>query len=311
MKKHLVIVALGLIFAFSCHREEKGVLYKVGDGKITLKDAERVWLTLPQQMKLRYSTEEGRRAFLENLIALELLYQEALRQKLDQDPVVKFRLERARKHLLAEELVERALSPEDLYMFYQENFIHLDGIIFSVKDINNKREVERAGEKARRVYRLLKAGRDFNKLKETYNPERKDEDLGYFSREGIIDAFGTDSASELFGLEEKENFTKPVLTPQGWIIFYILERPGNLDPKGYREVWDEILTKKREEIFRALLSDLRSKIEVKEYPENIDKFVSEGRRARLVPQAGATASQPQKQKPSSPQKGETAPQEKK
>ncbi len=277
MKKLGWFLVFFLGFLSFCARDkEKEILYKVGSGAVTVEDIKRTYLLLPPSIKMRYRGEAGKRALLENLLSLELLYQEALRQKIDQDPMVQFRIERARKHLLVEELVERTLSPEDLYSYYQENFIHLDGIYFEVKDLENKREWERARARAERVYQLLTQGKDFKELKARYNPEHKDQELGFFSREGMIQLFGEESASQVFSLGEEEKFTKPIKTSRGWAIFYVLERPGNLDPKGYQEVWEEILSRKREEIFRGLINEVRSRIPVKEYSENIERFLSEG-----------------------------------
>jgi len=276
MKRLSWVLILLIGFLGFCHRKNEQILYKVGKGTVSLEDIKRTYLLLPENMRIRYRGKEGKRAFLDNLLALELLYQEALRQKLDQDPMVQFRLERARKHLLVEELVERTLSPEDLYSYYQENFIHLDGIYFQVNDPKNQREWERARAQAERVYQLLSQGEAFKKLKAKYNPEFKEQELGFFSRQGMIQFFGEESASAVFSLGEKQNFTKPIKTSQGWVIFYVLERPGNLDPKGYQEVWEEILSQKREEVFRGLLNEVRSRIPVKEYSENIEKFLGEG-----------------------------------
>ena len=111
----LVIIFFPLlaIFLTQCkQKEEENVYYRIGKSVITKDDVNRVWMGLPDEMKLQFMNKTGRQEILNNLLALELLYQEALRQKLDQDPMTKFTLERTEKNLLAQAVVERALNLE-------------------------------------------------------------------------------------------------------------------------------------------------------------------------------------------------------
>jgi len=288
------VLVLAAVAACSRNKQEENVYYQVGTGEITRDDVERVFSSLPEDLQYPYLSREGRQQLLGNMVSLELLYQEAVKQKLDQEPEVKFRLDREKKNLLAQEVVERSLKIEDLYAYYQQNFIRIDGIEFPVRNPENAAEKNAARGTADQVFQALKAGANFGQLKARYHSDRK-EALGYMSRDRIIVQFGPDAASEIFGRkkDDKQKFTKPLYTGNAWQIFYVLEYPQNLEPRGYDLVWQEILNSKREEIFRGLINDLRAQIPVKANQKAIDELLAIGdewdKRQANPPQAGSTA----------------------
>jgi len=309
----LLVMAL-LACAAGCGNKakEKDVLYQVGSDVITKSDVDRVWTSFPEQVQVQYMDRRGRQELLDNMVSLELLYQEALKQKLDQDPDIKFRLARSKKNLLAEEVVERSLRIEDLYTFYQDNFIRLDGINFPVDKPENQAEKNAGRTRANEAYQALKNGADFRQVKARYNPESR-QDLGYLNRDDLIARFSPEAATEVFNLKKDEppRFSPPVFTPNGWFIFLALEYPQNLDPKGYDLVWEEIINSKREEIFRGMISDLRNQIPVKPSKDNIEKFLKRGddwEKEPRNPQTGQTVVPVQGQTPApqKPQTGDTS-----
>jgi peptidyl-prolyl cis-trans isomerase C len=288
---------LALAAAGCRHKQkEEGVLYKIGNSSITDEDVVMVGQSFPEPVQIQYMDRKGRQELLDNMVALELLYQEALKQKLDQDPNLKFQLERGRKNYLAQQVVERSLKVEDLYNFYQDNFIRLDGIRIIIKAPGTDADKNAARSAVNAIFESLKNGADFNQLKLRNNPDQK-QDLGYFSRSNVIKQFGAEAAAALFGMQQgdKQKFTTPVMHENSYYILYIMEYPQSLDPKGYDLVWEQIADAKREEIFRGLISDLRSQIPVKKNDENIEKFLQVGDEWQKKmenpppPQPGATA----------------------
>jgi len=264
-KPILIFLPLLMILLAQCkNQEEENVYYRIGKSAVTKDDVNRVWMGLPDEMKLQFMNKTGRQEILNNLLALELLYQEALRQKLDQDPMIKFRLERMKKNLLAQEVVERALNLEDLYLYYQENFLRLDVIRFESK------------AQAELNYNLLTSGADFKKIKATINPKENAPDLGYLDRDSLIGRYGTEAATEVFKLGKDQKFTAPIKTGDGWYIFYVLEKTGNLDSKGFESVRNQIVSVKQEEVFRGLVNDLKNRIPIKTNQKNIDEFLKIG-----------------------------------
>jgi len=290
MKKELLMVGLMMMLVsglMGCKKKEQAeeVYYKIGSEAITREMVNRVWLSLPDDMKRRYMDREGRKELLDNLVTRELLYQGALAQNLDEELMIKFKLEENKKNLLIEEVVERAIKPEELYLYYQDNFVLLDAMRLGLKNPQDKAEKERVRIKAEQVYGQLSKGIKFDQLKRQYSPGAKGAEEGYISRDNIIFNFGAACASEIFGLKKEENFTKPIFVKDSWYIFYVKEKPGNLNPLGYEFVVDEVLAVKREEIFRGMINDLRSRITVKPYPENIERFLKMGEKGEeLLPE---------------------------
>lgn len=75
--------------------DAKLVLAKVGDVTITLGDYAAALDRMDRYDRLRYQTPDRRQQLLDELINVELLAQEAKRQKLDEDPEVRVRLDEA------------------------------------------------------------------------------------------------------------------------------------------------------------------------------------------------------------------------
>lgn len=263
--KVLIIISAIIVFGTQCGKnKDENIYYRVGNSEITRDDVDRFWMSLPEQMKIEYMDKKGRQELLSKLVDLELLYQEALRQKLDQDPMIKFELDRTRKNILIEKLMQKELNRDDIYLYYQNNFARLDAITFSSQ------------AQANATYQLLAKGADFKSLKARINPSQKDQELGYISRDDLIEQYGTEAAAQVFSSGRKEKFTPVVKTSQGWVIFYVLEEPGSLDPRGENLVMDKIIAVKQEEVFRGMINDLRNRIPVKANQENIDAFLKVG-----------------------------------
>ena len=289
-----LLAVLAAVVVGGCNKKPKeDVLYQVGSNVITQDDVQKVLRSFPENVQYQYMGRKGMQQLLDNMVALELLYQESLKQKLDQDPDIKFNLERARKNYLAQTVVERSVKIEDLYAYYQDNFVRIKGIRFKVDDNQNAEQKNAAKAKADEAYKKLIGGEDFRKVKAQYN-EGEAAEPGYVSRDDLISSYGTDAATAVFNLKKgnPKRFTDPIFTADGWYIFLVLEYPQNLDPKGYDGVWEEIVNSKREEIFRGLITDLRNKTKVTPNQEAIDKLLKFGTESEKEGQAPAPEAQP-------------------
>jgi len=108
----LVSALLIAVMAASCHREdipkrpEGPVVARVGNDYLTLAE-------LKESIPAEYSdviTRDQNVLYVRQWINTEILYQEAVRLGIDQEPVIKARLERMRKDLLSTELMSRSAS---------------------------------------------------------------------------------------------------------------------------------------------------------------------------------------------------------
>jgi hypothetical protein len=92
----------------------KKVLAKVGDRTITLGDYAATVERMDPFERLRYQTPERRKLLLDEMIDLELLAQEARRQKLDERPETQERLRQLLRDEVLRELQTRMPTPESI-----------------------------------------------------------------------------------------------------------------------------------------------------------------------------------------------------
>jgi len=114
---------------------------KVGSYDITQTDFNDALDRLPPQMRTQYSTPEGKRAFLDQLIGRELIYHAALRDGMDTDSRVKKDLHLLERDYLVQHYSQTKILPTikpdtaDLQLYYQA---HKDE--FGDKDFESVRD---------------------------------------------------------------------------------------------------------------------------------------------------------------------------
>ncbi len=177
----LVIIALTLalsISAFGCGKSaDNAVLARVNRAKITAADFKRQIEDLAPQMQQAVATDpKARKEFLEDLIGIELVLQEAHRQGLDRDAEFKKRQEAVRKEmerrlqedarnelfntLLKKELADKLKAiPEptdqevrDYYTKNQDKMRTPDGKKLALKDVQQQLKRRIIAERQRDLY---------------------------------------------------------------------------------------------------------------------------------------------------------------
>ena len=142
MKRMLAAAALAAIVALTgCGKgSDSAVIAKVNNGKITAAEFKKQLDDLQPQMLNAVATDtKARKEFLEDLIGIELVLQEARRQGLDKDPELKKKQDAMRKEmeqriqdavkndlfnaLLKKELMEKIKEPTDAEVkaYYDEH----------------------------------------------------------------------------------------------------------------------------------------------------------------------------------------------
>ena len=106
------------------------VVLTVGDEKVTQSEFERIVSTLPEQARAQVKTPEGRRQLAEQLVELKVLAQQAVAQKLDQDPDVKTRLSVDRDQILASAVYHALATPDEaaMHAYYEAHKDEMDQI---------------------------------------------------------------------------------------------------------------------------------------------------------------------------------------
>ncbi|MGE0081040.1 MAG: peptidylprolyl isomerase [Thiohalomonadaceae bacterium] len=193
---------------------------------------------------------------VDELVARELIYQDALRRGLDKDAEVKREMDEMRERVLMAAVVRQTLeknpvSEEELKSEYDK----LKGQL--AREEYKARHILVADEaKARDIIKELDKGADFAELarKNSSGPTSKNGgDLGWFSAEQMVPPF----AEAVRGLK-KGGYTKaPVQTQYGWHVIR-LEDTRTVPPPAFADVKERL---------RAALQQRR----IAEYVENLKK----------------------------------------
>lgn len=181
------LLGAGLLWTCSSRQAPEGVVAQVGEAVLTTGDLEAF---LPAELGVAQGPAE-RAQFVENWVEEELLYQEALARRLDQNARTQQLLAQARKDLLVAALLnaefdgqEAQISErviQDYYAQHREDFLRAKPeirashiLLASASDANAKRQA-------------LKHGASFEELARLHSLDQETKvrggDLGYFSED--------------------------------------------------------------------------------------------------------------------------------
>ncbi len=108
----LATVAISALLSCGPAKPESPVLVIVNGKPITQAEFDYRWGSLAASVQERYRNEGGKRKFLDDLIARELLLQEARKLGLDRDLTVRERVERYKEQLVLDALTDKVLAPD-------------------------------------------------------------------------------------------------------------------------------------------------------------------------------------------------------
>ena len=259
--KSILIPAHILLILAGCQRAPEGdVAAQVADVKLTEADIDS---RLPLQLTGEHA-QQGRRRIVDRWVEEELLYQEALNRKLDQDPVVSARIARAVRGLVVAELLEQVfredsdISDEEIQVYYEaqhEEFIR-DQAEIRVRHILVKTKSD-----LDRVRKRLRGGELFDQVAREESVDisaASGGDLGYFTKDMVDSAFWEACQKSKLGRQVR------TVTPLGRHIIEVLDRREAGVAKELEEVWGEIrqriLTERRQAKRLELLVELRNRI---------------------------------------------------
>ncbi len=143
-------------------KKEKGakVIAKIGKREITLTELEGEIQKLPPQISVNFKDKKQRVEFLRQYIGLLLLYDQASKKGLAQDPEILKQTLETKKGLmvdkyLASEIPMPQVTEAEMKLFYGMNKEQLQGIKF--EEIKDKIEFELIQQKRREAYNSLVA----------------------------------------------------------------------------------------------------------------------------------------------------------
>ncbi|MDA8388753.1 MAG: peptidylprolyl isomerase [Nitrospiraceae bacterium] len=205
------------------------VLARVDGTEITVSAFERQVRDLPRAAR-KLVEGAGGTALLNSMIDRELLYQEAKKKGLDEDPDIKGRIEDTEKDVLANALIERETAGKtrvgdgEARLYYNSH----PSEFRDVREVRISRIVVPDEKNAARLLAGLRKGADFGRLAAMYSADRRSAarggDMGYFAY-GQLPARIRDA---VFGSKKKAGGRNAVFrvfrTGAGYGIYRITDR---------------------------------------------------------------------------------------
>ena len=154
--------------------DESPVLAVVNGKPITQSEFDVRWAELPESRQARYQREGGKKKFLEDMIARELLLQEARRLGLDQTTAVREKAQRFQEQLALDELVREIarthvqVTQDELEDYYMAH----SSAVLATEHIRAAQIIVPTAVQALDVKNQLEAGADFAKLAQKFSTDQ-------------------------------------------------------------------------------------------------------------------------------------------
>jgi parvulin-like peptidyl-prolyl isomerase len=217
------LLALLLFWVPKLFSESETILAKIGKTVITQSDLNEYMEKMAQLKKGDAFSSEDKKVLLDSLVRGAIITMEAEKEKLDQKPEIKSKLNIFRSDLLIQEYVNTKIQPfaavtdKEIDEKFKGNPNLLPKETLTLKEIVVKTEKE-----AESIYKELKKGEDFSKLaseksvapSKTKGGQMRPISKGYLPK---------DLEEVAFNLKKGE-FSKPIKTEEGFYILYLVER---------------------------------------------------------------------------------------
>jgi len=265
MKKWLVLFTISVIAisACGCARQDGKVLAKINDKVITLGEFNNKIERLPKHYQDIIMVQQKK--FLDEIIREELLYQEGLRLKIDQDAETQEVITEARKKIIVARFINDKvnnavqISDDELKKYYDEHseeFMLPERWRASHILLSTRQEAEG-------IIAKLREGEPFDQLareSSTDATSKQGGDVGYFSKGQLIPEF----EETCFSLEVGE-MSDVVETQFGYHIIKLTERKSP-ELQEFDDISDlikkELDRERKKEVFEEIMSDLREKADI-------------------------------------------------
>lgn len=290
MFKRLLIIALTiftLLVTFGCSdktvekaTEKSGTELADVDGEtITLEEYTETITKMSPKQRRKIIGKEGKQKVLNDLIAEELLYKEALNKGYETNQNVIEQMKKIKRGLILQEYVDvlfnvdMSVSEEAISDYYSEH-----------KDEFDRKAMVKAsqiltydGNKAKALLSQIKQGKDFAELAKQSSEDKgsgwKGGDMGFFPKGKMPPEF--DEA--VFALEKEGDISDIVKTKYGYHIIKLTGKvpfiESTLSPTIQSNIRRKLIQKKKEEIITETVEKLKSQYAVTIKEEVLDSFV--------------------------------------
>lgn len=250
----LGLVAVASIALTGCSKREDLKLAEIKDRVITIHDYEDAYSRVKAEFLPKKTGEEGKKEFLDTMINRDVMAVKADELGYDKDPSIAQGMEAFRRMteqvaFLRKQVGEIKVSDADCKRYYD-----LQGTSVNFKRILTDRE-----EQADEAYQALKNGEEFTAVLTRYSVSDDAKDGGTV----ITAPFGA-LISQLdypvFSLPVG-GYTKPIFTPQGWVILQVVKIDKVRKPQGNYEADKEKI--------RTTIRNTRESVAVSDFTEKL------------------------------------------
>jgi peptidyl-prolyl cis-trans isomerase C len=202
---NVVTAVVMMVLLVSCSGDKDdlqvnlGVAARVGDEKIMKEKVDEIFEQLPEKQKSDFKGKRGKANFVDKMIEEEIIFQEATKLELQEEPEIEQKLEQAKRNILITEYFTRQIigkievSDEEIKKYYDE---HPEE--FLTRAIINAQHIfTTSRKKAEEWKRRLDEGENFAMIA---REESEDDltgpdggNLGYFNPGGYVKFIGKSS----------------------------------------------------------------------------------------------------------------------
>ena len=245
-------------------KDMEQVVIEVNEKRITLGEIEARLRQLAPAVRIRIRKNKGR--FLEGLVQGELLYQEAVRQKIGESPEIRKRVARLKRRLVIEEFLRRDAEAadaseqqlRDFFLANKERFRRKESVTLAHIVLKSEQDAWDAVAELRKGTPFAQVARE----RSIFEGTRDSGGMMGTAERGALDKALEDVAFRLPIGQPSE----PIRTSVGWQVIRVIERIGAADAK-YEDVKNDVKLVyselKRRERYEALLRRLREGAKVK------------------------------------------------
>lgn len=242
-------------------------LAKIGSKTLTDQDVKNALGALPEAQKQQLNSEaEAKARIVDNMVVEELFVQEAEKTGVNKDKEYMQAIERARRQLLAQRYLQKAIQPK-VTDANVEKFFNTNKSRYSQDEVHAYHVLLKTEAEANEVYQKAKAGEDFEVLAKKYSKDpsaaQNMGDLGFFTRSRMVPAF----ADAAFSLKKGE-ISKPVKTPFGYHVIKVVDTKAG-KPVKLSDIKDQVRADFQSEAINDLISSLKKSNKVTVFEDKV------------------------------------------
>ena len=255
-----IVLSAGLAFFSVNAFAAKNSVATVNDKSIDQKTFD-AYVEHKKKQDPKFDPKTGRDALIQELINRELMFQDALKKKLDKDKEVIFQLKQHRidlliKHAIRKTMLSEPITDTELKLEYDRRIKAAN-----IKEYKARHILLKDESKAKSLIKELDNGKEFIKLAKAHStgPTGKNGgDLGWFNARQMVPEF-----SKAVADMKKGTYTKaPVKTKFGWHVIK-LEDTRKMDPPKFKDIKKQVRAIMQNKKLQEYLLKLRKSAKIK------------------------------------------------